>query len=101
MAPSIAQICSLSMEFTRKGGEPFWEWLYVVPLLHQLQLQDGVTHDYMTVDPSEPNWGTEGLDRSKLKEFSERIQNKKYVWMCCYIHVSKIMTMSCTDTFSY
>ena len=68
----------MSMEFIKKGGEPYWEWLYAVPLLHQLQLQDGVTHDYMTVDPSKPNWGTQGLDRNKLKEFSENVQNKRY-----------------------
>ena len=81
MAHSIAHICSVSMEFTKKNGEPYWEWLYAIPLLHQLQLQDGVTHDYMSVDPSKPNWGTQGLKRNKLKEFSERIQSKRYQFL--------------------
>ena len=79
MADSIASICSVSMECSREGGEPYWEWLYVVPLFHQLQLQDGVTHDYMSVDPFDVNWGTQGLNVTKLKEFRKRIHNKKYV----------------------
>ena len=79
MAASIANICSITMEYTKENGEPYYEWLYAVPLLHQLQLQDGVTHDYMSVDPTKPNWGIEGLDRSKLMEFSQRIKSKKYV----------------------
>ena len=66
------------MEFINEGGEPYWEWLYAVPLLHQLQLQVGIKIDDMTVDPSRPNWGTKEMDKKKLKEFSERIQNKKY-----------------------
>ena len=67
------------MEFIKRNGEPYWEWLCAIPLLHRLQLQVGVTHNYMSVDPSSPNWGNQGLDRSKLKEFSECIQSKKYV----------------------
>ena len=67
------------MEFIKKNGEPYWEWLYAIPLLHQLLLQDGVTHDYMSVDPSNPNWGTQGLKRNKLKEFSEHVQSKRYL----------------------
>ena len=78
MAPSIAKICSISMQYVKKGGEPYWEWLYAVPLLHQLQLQDGVTHDYMSIDPTGPNWGTQGLDKINLIEFSERAQKQKY-----------------------
>ena len=74
------------METTKKNGEPYYEWLYAVPLLHQLQLQDGVTHDYMSVDPSKPNWGTHGLDKSKLKQFSEHMQSKKYVLLCFYLY---------------
>ena len=66
------------MEFINEGGEPYWEWLYAVPLLHQLQLQVGIKIDDMTVDPSRPNWGAKEMDKKKLKEFSERIQNKKY-----------------------
>ena len=79
MASSIAHICSVSMEFPGKGGEPYWEWLYAVPLLHRLQLQDGETHDYNSVVPTKPNWGTVGLDRERLHEFSEQVQAKKYV----------------------
>ena len=67
------------MLFVKKSGEPYWEWLYAIPLLHRLQLQDGVTHGYMSVDPSKPNWGTKGLDMVKLKDFSEHIQSKRYV----------------------
>ena len=80
MAASIANFCSILMEFTKKGHEPYWEWLYAVPLLHQLQLQDGVTHDYMSVNPLKPNWGTQGLNMIKLMEFSECIQSKRYVY---------------------
>ena len=65
------------MEFTKKGGEPYWEWLSAVPLLHQLQLQDGVTHDYMSIDPSKPNWGTQALDRNRIAEFSKLLQKTK------------------------
>ena len=75
MASSIAHICSISMEFIKEDGEPYWEWLYTVPLLHQLQLQDKETHDCMHFDP---NWGTQGLNMNKLKKFSQRIQSKKY-----------------------
>lgn len=75
------------MEFTKKNGEPYYEWLYAVPLFHQLQLQDGVAHDYMSVDPSKPNWGTQGLERNKLKEFSERIQSKRYLFIPTYVYV--------------
>ena len=65
------------MEYTKKCGEPYWEWLYAIPLFHQLQLEDGVTHDYMSVDPRNPDWGIEGMNRSKLIRFSERVQNEK------------------------
>ena len=70
------------MEFTKKNGEPYYEWLYAVPLLHQLQLQDGVTHNWMSIDPFNPNWGTHGLYWMRLKHFSERVQGKKYVLLC-------------------
>ena len=98
MARSIAHICSVSMEFTRKSGEPYWEWLYAVPLLHQLQLEDGVVHDYMSFDPYKPHWGTEGLDINKLIEFRERVQKQRYIcnyaWLhSCNINVTDILYM--------
>lgn len=77
VATSIASICLVSMEFIKKDGEPYWEWLYAVPLLHQLQLHDGVVHDDTSVVPSNLNWGIKGLDISKLKEFSKRIRSKR------------------------
>ena len=77
VAASVASICSVSMKFTKKDGEPYWEWLYAVPLLHQLQFHDGVTHDDMSIDPSNPNWGIKGLDISKLKAFGKHIQGKR------------------------
>ena len=86
MARSVGHICSISMEFIKKDGEPYWEWLYAVPLLHQLQLQDGVTHDYMTVDPSKPNWGNQLLDRSKLKEFNDHVQRRRYAYYVFYLY---------------
>jgi len=81
VAASIAHICSVSMKFTRTDGEPYWKWLYAIPLLHQLQSQDGITHDHMSFDPSAPNWGTEGLDKRSLAEFIEHVQDKRYVYM--------------------
>ena len=83
MAKSIAHICSVSMGFTKKGGEPYWEWLYAVPLLHQLQLEDGVVHNDMSVDPYKINWGTQELESIKLLEFRGRMQKQRYV--CKYI----------------
>ena len=95
MARSIAHICSVSMEFTRKGGEPYWEWLYAVPLLHQLQLDDRVVHDYMSVDPSKPNWGTEGLDMNKLIEFKERVQKQRYMYNYALLHSMSLTCYIC------
>ena len=69
------------MEFINEGGEPYWEWLHAVPLLHQLQLPDGLKIDGMSIDPSRPNWGTKEMDKEKLKEFSQRIQSKRYGWV--------------------
>ena len=66
------------MQNITEGGEPYWEWLYAIPLLHRLQLQDGVKIDDMSIDPSRPNWGTNQMDKRNLKEFSERIQSKRY-----------------------
>ena len=63
------------MEFTKEDGEPYWEWLYTVPLLQQLQLQDKETYAHMHIDP---DWGKKGLNMNKLKKFSQRIQSKKY-----------------------
>jgi len=77
VAASIAYICSTSMEFTKKGGEPYWEWLYAIPLLHQLKSKDEVTHDHMSFDPSKPNWGTQGLSKRSLAEFRQRVQDRK------------------------
>ena len=79
MATSIAHICSISMEITKENGDPYWEWLYAVPLLHQLQLENGVKHDYTSIDPNKPNWGVKGFDMSNLLDFSGHIRSKRYI----------------------
>ena len=78
------------MKFTKADGEPYWEWLYAIPLLHQLQSQDGITHDHMSFDPSKPNWGTKGLDRHSLAEFMECVQDKR----CIYIRMDVLIVMT-------
>ena len=56
-----------------------WHWLYAVPLLHQLQSQDGITQDHANVDPDNFDWGINGLEEGKLQDFKSSIQSKKYL----------------------
>ena len=83
-ADSIAHICSISMAPNKAIGGPYIEWLYAVPLLHQLKYQDETTKD---IDPDEPDWGINGLDQSKLSQFKDFIQNEKYVYIYIYNYV--------------
>ena len=63
-------------------GGPYKEWLYAVPLLHQLKYKDGITHDSVPFDPNEADWGTNGLDSSQLAQFKDFLKNEKYVHFC-------------------
>ena len=77
-------MCSISMVPNKSIGGPYKEWLYAIPLLHQLQYKDGIAHDSAPFDPKEPDWGTSGLDSSQLAQFKDFIKNEKYVHTCCY-----------------
>ena len=76
---SIAHVCSLSIAHAKANGSCHWHWLYAVPLLHQLQSQEGVTQDYTTADPHNVDWGIKGLDQDKLRDFKCLVQNKRYI----------------------
>ena len=78
VANGIAYVCSLSIAHAKANGSCHWHWLYAVPLLHQLQSQDGVTQDYTTVDPDNVDWGIKGLDKDKLQDFKCLVQNNRY-----------------------
>ena len=78
VAGGIAYVCSLSIAH----GKTQWQWLYAVPLLHQLRSQDGMTQDYLTVDPDNVDWGINGLDEDKLQDFKCLVQSKRYSYNC-------------------
>ena len=73
------------MVYSRTVGGPYREWLYAIPLLHQLKYPDGISHDNVPFDPNKPDWGNDGLDHLKLEEFKKFIQNEKYVNVCMYV----------------
>ena len=82
VASGIAYVCSLSIVHAKANGLCQWHWLYAIPLLHQLQLQDGLTDDHMTVDPDNVDWGINGLDKDKLQDFKCLVQSKRYIVIC-------------------
>lgn len=82
IALSVAYLCSMSMTTNKTLGTPYWEWLLVVPLLHELQSPDGKQVDQMFIDPEKPDWGTHGLNREKLYDFRSYVQFKKYATVC-------------------
>ena len=67
----------MSMTTNKTLGTPYWEWLRVVPLLHQLQSSDEAQVDQMYIDPVKPDWGMNGLNRDRLWEFRNFVQFKK------------------------
>ena len=81
IASGIAYACSLSIAYDKTSGSCHWDWLYAVPLLHQLRSQDDVKHDYMSVDPDDVDWGLCGLDKGKLQDFKCIIQDKRYSYV--------------------
>ena len=78
IASGIAYACSLSIAYDKTSGSCHWDWLYAVPLLHQLQSQDEVKHDYVSVDHDDVDWGLSGLDKGKLQDFKCIVQSKRY-----------------------
>ena len=82
VASGIAYVCSLSIAHGKTDSSCQWHWLYAIPLLHQLQSQDGITDDHMTVDPDNVDWGINGLDKDKLKDFKCLVQSKRYSYIC-------------------
>ena len=75
----IEHIFKLSMITDEKLGSPYWEWLALVPLYHQLQSQTGGICVSQDTDPQNPNWFTIGIDEKKLKEFRNYAQSKRYM----------------------
>ena len=74
----IAYACSLSIAHSKAKDLCNWHWLFAVPLLHQLQSQDGIAQDHTRVDPDNFDWGINGLKEGKLQDFKCLIQSKKY-----------------------
>ncbi|XP_065899482.1 E3 ubiquitin-protein ligase rnf213-alpha-like isoform X2 [Dysidea avara] len=75
----IEHIFKLSMITDEKLGSPYWEWLALVPLYHQLQSQTGGICVSQDTDPQNPNWFTIGIDEKKLKEFRNYAQSKRLI----------------------
>jgi len=88
-ALSIAHLCSMSMVTNKTLGTPFWEWLLVAPLFHQLlsRAPDEVQIDHMYIDPEKPDWGMNGLNRDRLYDFRSFVQFKKYVYHTCCVNL--------------
>jgi len=62
---------------TNKGlGSPYSEWLSTIPLLHKLQLQNKEACG--DIDPENPDWGMNGLNREALRDFKQHVKIKKY-----------------------
>ena len=71
-------MCSGSMKYTTPaGGQPYWEWLHVIPLLHRLQSPNEEIQE--DTDPSKLNWGINQLDNECVQEFRKSVQDRKYV----------------------
>ena len=81
VAGGIAYVCSLLISYNKANKDLCnWHWLYAVPLLHQLQSQDGIIQDHTIVNPDVNfDWGINGLEEGKLQDFKYLIQNKKYL----------------------
>ena len=60
-------------------GRPYKDWLYAVPLLHQLKYKEGITHDVVSFEVNEPDWGIDGLNHDYLAQFKDFVQKEKYV----------------------
>lgn len=80
VANSIVYVCSLLISHDKANGLCHWDWLYAVPLLHELQSQDKVTQDWdrTFADPENVDWGVNGLDRVKLQDFKNLVHKKRY-----------------------
>ena len=74
VANGIAYVCSLSIAHDKASNLCHWNWLYAVPLLHQLQPQDSAAH---AIDPDNVDWGIHGLDKDSLQDFKSLVQKKR------------------------